>query len=106
VTYSVTSTLSSRGTDRRRNADEVAQLFPSSPRFSQILFTTPEPNYSSHEEDTNVLKKEIFDEIWSIAEKVALIEAGPKNESYDSLCYRHSTNGRCASYGVLSFWDG
>lgn len=67
----------------RRNAAEVAQLFPSSPRFSQILFTTSETNYSSREEDTNVLKKEIFDDIWIIAEKVSI---PPLLVSTD-LCY-------------------
>lgn len=38
--------------------------------------------------------------------QVSLIEAGPENERYETLCYRHSTTGQCAPYGVLSFWDG
>lgn len=38
--------------------------------------------------------------------QVARIEAGPKNERYEELCYRHSAKRRCAPYGVLSFWDG
>lgn len=38
--------------------------------------------------------------------QVARIEAGVENERYEALCYRHTANGQCAPYGVLSFWGG
>lgn len=55
---------------RRRDAFDAEQLFPSSPRFSRLLFTTTEADDDSDEEDTNVLTKSIFDDIWDVAEKV------------------------------------
>lgn len=53
----------------RRDAYNAGQLFPSSPRFSRLLFTTPEAN-DNDEEDTNVLTKAVFDDIWDVAKKV------------------------------------
>ncbi|CAN0151168.1 unnamed protein product, partial [Scytosiphon promiscuus] len=106
VVYSFKSTLHTSGTNNRRDAFDVEQLFPSSPRFSQLLFTPLHTGDETDGDPTNVLTEAIFDDIWGVAEKVASIEAGLKNELHEALCYRHAEHGKCAPYGVLSFWDG
>lgn len=72
----------------RGDAAIVQQLFPSSPRFSRLLFTPLDvsgdghtvvsdnkenisDSSSSYSSDSNVLTKAIFEEIWNVARQVS-----------------------------------
>lgn len=55
---------------RRRNEAVVQELFPTSPRFSRLIFTPLGEDEGSQDTGDNVLTTAVFEDIWGVARQV------------------------------------
>lgn len=78
----------------RQDEFNVEQLFPSSPRFSQLFFTTLGPDGGSYDGDENALSTAIFDEVWQVAQQVKLCGRALRfSSNYSLVRVRNSRHG-------------